>query len=274
MIESLSKLKKGQDVIRLGSLPDEVHMSGYAYRKAFLINQIIRKVHGKSLEWYGYMLARQDEPELVVDIGLGRNATNMNAYTNIDPDEIGKFQESLPLDTIINGWIHSHADLGLRRFSGTDERNHLTVASYVSTILEIPLEKREVMVDDLTTLVKGAEQDMSKGSITLVTDRPVAEARLYELRKGSFSYAVVIGDEGWTEQEIHFTKEDMLTGNMIRDKQSDYGKVGLDIVPPERYFDTQQVRCLVQEVMDKTNVGLVRRFTSRLRGAYNGYKVR
>jgi hypothetical protein len=57
------------------------------------------------------------------------------------------------------------------------------------------------------------EKDMEKGSVCLITDGPITEARIMETVYGSFCYSIVIGDSGWHEQEIHCRTRGFLSGH-------------------------------------------------------------
>jgi hypothetical protein len=196
-------------------------MAEYAMAKAFKINELVRAVHKGSYEWYGYTVADRDDPELIVDIGLPRNDQNLIEYTSISPESIAAYQESLPAEKVINGWIHSHGSLVYKHFSDTDERNQLTVLDYVTALLRKPVAKKEVLINDLVLLVKDrwTEKDLEKGSVSLITDAPIAEASIMETVYGGFCYAIVIGDEGWTKQEIHYKRRGILSGQTVVDKR-------------------------------------------------------
>ncbi|NIR12798.1 MAG: hypothetical protein GWN86_02120, partial [Desulfobacterales bacterium] len=79
--------------------------------KAFKISELVREIHDESYEWYGFTLADKDNPELITDIGLPRNAQNLEEYATINPEGIAEYHDSLAGDTLINGWIHSHGAL-------------------------------------------------------------------------------------------------------------------------------------------------------------------
>ncbi len=200
--------------IKLGGLPEAIAMSRYAQEKSFKINELVREIHGDSFEWYGYTLAARDRPEVVLDIGLPVNEANQQQYVSIDAEKIAAYQENLSAQWLINGWIHSHGDLELRTFSSLDEENHATMLDFVFTQLRRPLAKREVVIDDLALLVgdAGTEADLAGGSVTVITDAPVAKVQILEAVYGGFCYAVVIGDAGWHHQEIHYKERAILSG--------------------------------------------------------------
>ena len=88
---SLSDLErqKPKEVI-LATLPQEISMTRYAKEKAFKISELVREIHHESYEWYGFTLADKDNPELITDIGLPRNAQNLEEYATINPEGIAE----------------------------------------------------------------------------------------------------------------------------------------------------------------------------------------
>jgi len=214
--KDLSRLKRPKPlIITLGSLPQHILMDKYAKDKAFKICERVGVIFEKSFEWYGFTLAKNDHPELIVDIGLPQNDLNLQDYTTLGSNRIAEFQESLSEDVMINGWIHSHGALNYKHFSHTDEENHPTVLDFVAARTRKPLAKKEIAIQDLVLLQKDhfEERDMEKGSVCLITDGPITEARIMETVYGSFCYSIVIGDEGWHEQEIHCRERGILSSH-------------------------------------------------------------
>ncbi len=213
--KDLSQLKRPQPLeITLGSLPQHILMAEYAKEKAFKISELVNMTFEESFEWYGFTLADKDHPELIIDIGLPQNDLNLQDYTTLGSESIAQFQESLQKELIINGWIHSHGALNYKHFSHTDEQNHLIVLDFVAVRTRKPLSKKEVVIQDLVLLAKDRfeAKDMEKGSVSLITDEPITEARIMETVYGSFCYSIVIGDRGWHEQEIHCRARGILSG--------------------------------------------------------------
>lgn len=214
--KSLSELKrqKPKEVI-LATLPQEVSMSHYAREKAFKISELVREIYDESYEWYGFTLADKENPELITDIGLPRNAQNLQEYTAIGPEGIAEYHDSLAEGTIINGWIHSHGALQYMHFSQTDEENQATVLDFVTARLRKTVAKKEIPIQDLRLLVKDEfeEKELEQGSVCLITDAAVSEAMLMETIHGGFSYSIVIGDGGWHEQEIHYQERGVISGH-------------------------------------------------------------
>jgi len=247
--KSLAQLKRppqGETV--LAALPDTIRMTRYAREKAYKINGLVRELYQDSYEWYGFTLARRDDPELIVDIGLPRNEQNILQYTRVHPEKIAAYQESLAAEVLINGWIHSHGKLDLQHFSEIDAENQTTVLDYVAAGWRRPIAKREVVINEVGLLVKGSytEDDVRRGSVTIITDRPVAEVRILETVYGSFSYSIVIGDEGWHHQEIYYKKRGILSGQTA----VSHNEADIVLIDTGRVFTEADIADLSAEVKE------------------------
>ncbi len=249
-IKNLDALKQetiASEVV-LGYLPEKIRVENYALQKGYKVNELVKKVHKSSYEWYGFLLGKKENPEVVVDIGLGESR-NTAGSTEIQAEEIGKFLDSLPADYMINGWIHSHGNLGFRAFSGTDDRNMATVLSFVSLLTRKPLIKREVLIKDLSVLVEGRYDDeaLRKGSVSVVLDGEASKAKLYETVFGSFSYSIVVGDEKWHADHISYERKSLLTGE--RSLTDIVGE--LDLLNTEKTLSAEDLEKLEEEVKTK-----------------------
>lgn len=248
--KSLSELKRPEpQEITFAILPQDILMAVYARKKAFKINALVRTIFEDSFEWYGFTLANRDNPELITDIGLPQNDQNLYDYTTIGSERIADFQESLPVDTIINGWIHSHGAMQFKHFSNTDEKNHLTVLDFVSTRIKKVVAKKEIVIQDLVFLVKDrfVEKDLEKGSVSIITDLPITEASIMETIYGSFCYSIVIGDDGWHEQEIHYKERGLLSGYSMTSSKG----TNIKFVDTGRELTLSDIQALHDEVEEK-----------------------
>ena len=248
--KDLSRLKRPKPlIISLGSLPRHILMAKYAKEKAFKISERVGVIFEKSFEWYGFTLAKNDHPELIVDIGLPQNDLNLQDYTTLGSQRIAEFQESLSEDVMINGWIHSHGALNYRHFSITDEKNHLTVLDFVAARTRKPLAKREIAIQDLVLLEKDRfmQKDLEKGSVCLITDGPITEAKIMETIYGSFCYSIVIGDEGWHEQQIHCREKGILSRHTTVRSQA----ANIEFVDTGRSLSQSDINELSNEVEEK-----------------------
>lgn len=248
--KSLAALKRPdlREVI-LGALPHNIAMTRYAAGKASRINELVRTLHGESLEWYGFTLASPETPEIIADIGLPQNDLNLKVYTALSPERIAAFQETLPDSLIINGWIHSHGALCYKHFSLMDEANHRVVMDFVASGLRIPIAKRQVAIKDLVFLLKDRfnDEDLAAGSVSLITDAPIREATIMETVYGSFCFAVVVGDDGWHEQEIHYREYGVLSGHARFSRQA----AELTLVDTARVMSPSELSILRDEVEKK-----------------------
>jgi hypothetical protein len=248
--KSLTNLKRREPrEIVLATLPEDIAIARFALDKAFKISELVRRLFKDSFEWYGFTLGAWDRPETIIDIGLPVNEENILEYASLLPEKIAAYQEDLPPNLVINGWIHSHGSMDLRKFSAVDEANQRTVLDYVTTKLRQPVAKREIVINDLICLVEGCyqEADLKKGSVSLITDRPVQEAVLLETVVGGFCYAIVVGDSGWHHQEIHYKNRGILSGHsMVHSLE-----VELRYVDCERRLSAEDVRLLSREVLEK-----------------------
>jgi hypothetical protein len=253
--KNLSLLKRPKPLtITLGNLPQHILMTKYAKAKAFKISERVGVIFEKSFEWYGFTLADNDHPELITDIGLPKNDLNQQDYATLGSQRIAEFQESLPEDVMINGWIHSHGALNYRHFSHTDEKNHLTVLDFVATRTRKPLAKKEIAVQDLVFLEKDrfVEKDLEKGSVSLITDGPITEAKIMETVYGSFCYSIVIGDEGWHEQQIHCRERGILSGHTTAWSRS----TNIKFIDTQRTLKPEEIQAIGKEVKEKIQPNL------------------
>ena len=237
-----------QEIV-LASLPEQVLMTDFAKAKAFLVSELVQRVHGEAFEWYGFTLGERARPEVVVDVGLPENDENQEVYTSLTPEGIAAFQETLPAGRIINGWVHSHGTLEYRKFSPVDDINQLTVLDFVTSLLKVPLAKKEVVIRDLALLLLEEEEAarLAAGSVTLLTDVPVGRARLLETVYGGFCFGIVIGDAGWTQQEIHYKTRGVLTGETHVSKR----ETDLTLVETGKVLTTSDLEALELEVKER-----------------------
>jgi len=248
--KKLSELNRSESrEVSLATLPQEITMANIALQKAFKINELVRQIHKESYEWYGFTLASSENPELITDIGLPKNDLNLHDYTTLGSERIAEFQESLPKDVMINGWIHSHGALNYKHFSKTDEQNHRVVLAFIGARFRKPLAKKEIAIQDLVLLVENqlSEGDFEKGSVALITDVPVTEATILETIYGIFCYCIVIGDEGWHEQEIHYKERGILSGHTTVSSE----KAEIKFIDTDTSLTQFDISALSEEVEEK-----------------------
>jgi hypothetical protein len=253
--KTLSQLKRPEPLkIILGTLPQNILMAEYARTRAFKISEMVREIFKDSYEWYGFTLADPVHPEFVIDIGLPENNMNLQDYTTLSSKKIAGFHESMPKNRIINGWIHSHGALHYKHFSTTDEKNNRTVLDFVAAGTRKALAKKEIPIQDLVLLEKDrfSEKDLEKGTVSLITDQPITEAKIVETVYGSFCYCIVIGDDGWHEQQIHYREKSVLSGHSTVWSQS----TNIEFVDTRRTLNPEEIQAIANEVKAKIRPNL------------------
>ena len=125
----------------------------------------------------------------------------------------------------------------------------MTVLDFVAARTRKPLAKQEVAIQDLVLLQKDrfVEKDMDKGSVCLITDGPVTEAKIMETVYGSFCYSIVIGDEGWHEQKIHCREKGILSGHTTASSKS----ANIEFVDTGKTLSQIDINALHDEVKEK-----------------------
>ncbi len=251
----LAELKRaGGYEATLAALPEQIPMTRYALTKAFKISELVREIHRDSYEWYGFTIASRWELELVVDISLPANDQNLLDYARVSSEAIAACQESLSRDQVINGWIHSHGNLPYEKFSFVDDQNQAAVLDYVTALLRKPVAKKEILIRDLTILVKDhwTEKELEQGSVALITDAPITDARIIETIYGSFCYAIVIGDTGWHRQQIHYRRRGILSARETEEQRD----AEIVLMAAEQQLTEAEVEVLKEEVRAKIRPGV------------------
>ena len=253
--KTLSQFKRSEPIKRiLGNLPQAISMAEYAKTKSFKISELVRYTFKESYEWYGFTLADPAHPEFIIDIGLPENDMNLRDYTTLGSKRIAEFHESLPKDRIINGWIHSHGDLNYKHFSSTDKKNNRTVLDFIAAGMRKPLAKKEIPIQDLVLLEKGrfAENELDKGTVSLITDKPITEAKILETVYGSFCYSIIIGDKGWHIQKIYFRERGVLSGHTSETSIT----ADIEFVDTRRTLNPDEIQSIANEVKAKIQPNL------------------
>jgi len=144
--------------------------------------------------------------------------------------------------------------LNYKHFSHTDEDNHLTVLDFVTARTRKPIAKKEIAVQDLVLLEKNrfVEKDLEKGSISIITDGPITEAKIMETVYGSFCYSIVIGDEGWHEQQIHCRERGILSGHTTVWSRS----TNIKFIDTQRTLKPEEIQAIGKEVKEKIQPNL------------------
>jgi hypothetical protein len=125
------------------------------------------------------------------------------------------------------------------------------VLDFVTARLRKTVAKKEIPIQDLQLLVidEFEEKELEEGSVSLITDAVVSEAILMETIYGGFSYSIVIGDEGWHEQEIHYKERSVISGHSHVSKKS--ADLILILIDNGRSLTQAEIIVLSKEVAEK-----------------------
>jgi hypothetical protein len=93
---------------------------------------------------------------------------------------------------------------------------------------------------------------LEKGTVSLITDQPITEAKIVETVYGSFCYCIVIGDDGWHEQQIHYREKSVLSGHSTVWSQS----TNIEFVDTRRTLNPEEIQAIANEVKAKIRPNL------------------
>ncbi|MBI2583760.1 MAG: hypothetical protein HYW25_03780 [Candidatus Aenigmarchaeota archaeon] len=114
------------------TFPKTVRIGRGAMEKAYAICDAVKEARG-SIEWYGLLVSRKEEPVIVRDVAIG-NQRSTSGHTEIDGEELavlaGSIRREFGDEFTVTGWIHSHGSLPAF-FSDTDQTNMLNVLNSV-----------------------------------------------------------------------------------------------------------------------------------------------
>jgi hypothetical protein len=259
VIKDLDLLRKksgnGLEVI-IEELPKKVKIIDYALEKGFTINRLVREIYGRSYEWYGFLIAEKKQPEVIIDIGIPENAVNSYTYTKVEPEQVQKFlielKENGKDDYFVNGWIHSHGNLGFRQFSSTDEQNMKVMLNFTSSHTTKPIAKKEVLISNLAVVSQNGKpiEEILKendGSIVIITQNEPGELRIFDTIYGCFGYSIVIGDEGWSKQKIMYRKHSIIS--RIDEYWTEDAEI--ELIETEKRIENVELEALKEEIKQK-----------------------
>ena len=165
-------------------VPEKVKYEDYVLKKANAICKLVKEKYG-AMEWYGFLVAREENPQVITDIALGVQKAG-SAHVGISEEEIAKVMEELEEELTIVGWIHSHADMHWVEFSGIDERNIRTVASSVSLNTQVVSKFEEIEIDYPALLIS---KD-GKEELFVTQDEELVRGELEKLKDYKISLIV------------------------------------------------------------------------------------
>ena len=189
--------------------PKKLLIEDHALKKAHEICVRVREHCGGPREWYGYLMAREADLRVVVDILLERNDEMSRHYTRISGKAIAQAADrARGAQGRIVGGIHSHA-ASYVFFSHVDDRNIAQVVSSVS-LDTAKLTAREELLDPLVVDMGGEAHTEGAALCVQLDVQPgtsVAGARLLAPVFTGWSYNLVINDRRETDAEVAVLEE-------------------------------------------------------------------
>ena len=201
-------------------IPSTVRIGDGALDKAQRICDLVKKIHGISMEWYGFMISKKDRPDTVIDIVIGHQESNA-AHTQMDGASISevshRVQTSMP-DSLITGWIHSHANFGTI-FSETDQNNMETVLNSVYLNTRTPTRVPYQLIEGEMNITYDQAGKLATISGSLDTDMHVQvqgipvrnynnlAIRMLQPVLVGWSYSLVVNEKGNRSGHVNCKKE-------------------------------------------------------------------
>jgi len=222
-----AKKQLRSDYAREPQVPQSMKIAKGAMDKAHAICKLVKEANGNSAsEWYGYLIARADSPEIVRDLYLPEQASGaahtslMGAMVAVAPHNV---EAEFGKQYAIVGWIHSHADFSTF-FSSVDENNMLTVLNGVQMNTRQLGWRPWEIIQGNSILEKGAKGELIVSG-ALETDPKIvlpkdlaakllaanltqAEIKnLYQCLQPvfvGFSYSIVVNDAGHKRADVTY----------------------------------------------------------------------
>lgn len=209
--------------------PSPIKIGVGAIKKAYKICEFVKDVHKRSIEWYGLMISKKDEPDVVRNVVIGSQQSS-DAHTAMKGDEIGKLiyniEKEFGEDWIVNGWIHSHANFSTF-FSGTDDRNMETVLNSVYRNTRKGFKEAFKAIEGRRNAVydKNKKEIIISGSLDTdaqivfpvdefnlesLTEEQIKKVIKLKIRKPvlvGWSYSIVVNDKSDKKGHINYKKE-------------------------------------------------------------------
>lgn len=269
-------------------LPAKVRIGEGALEKAYMVCDLVRHVHRRPGEWYGFMVAPKSEPEVVRDILIGYQRST-TGHTKIEGDAIGRAVEVLKKakggEWVINGWIHSHGGTGVF-FSGMDDNNNWDVLNSVyhntAKIHQMPYRliegRRTIGYDRGTGLLKisgtfdtdpvieiplGAASKSERRHLR----RALEKIKVSQAVKAGWSYAIVVNDKSENKGHINYTEERLMEGK----RELTHSDADVEIVEGAEYKLNTNKNALKREVEAKIRdpyAGPVTKFVRKFKRKY------
>ncbi|MBI5065964.1 Mov34/MPN/PAD-1 family protein [Candidatus Woesearchaeota archaeon] len=192
-----------------------IHVTEYAFEKAFAYARLMCSIAGRTMECGGYLIAPKDSKDLIAtDAYLARDQEVQEGFFEVHAEDVIKAGRELDKQGFkVLGWWHSHGFLRTF-FSGTDDKGQRTVLNEISAVnyISIPEEKE----------LKNLESKVENGKLLLFDKKN--PLRKYELQvKGDPNTVKVEGLKLLGEKRVGFAYG--LVVNAWKDKRVPYAEI-------------------------------------------------
>ncbi len=193
-----------------------IHITEYAFEKAFAYARIMCAVAGRTMECGGYLVAPKYSGNIIAtDAFLARDQEVQEGFFEVHAEDVIKAGREIDQKGLkVLGWWHSHGFLKTF-FSSTDDKGQMTVLNEISAINYVSkFEEQEV---------KNLERKIENGNLVLFDK--VNFGKKYALKvKGDPNSVQVEGLKLLNERRTGFAYG--LVVNAWKDKRVPYAEIG------------------------------------------------
>jgi len=233
-----------------------LHISKFAFDKAFRYAQLVMKRKKRSVEVGGLLSKPKDATDRVArNAYLVKDQDVRESFYELSPEGVLRARKDLEeLGEVPVGWWHSHGRMGTFH-SNTDDDNQLVTLNqiapfnYITKHVEKTISNLETRIDGSTVTIFDPSDPSRKFAITLKDEDPelVAEKlKLTEEKRIGFTYSFVVNHHRWKRFRVPYCElatRDLCT-NCLSSKED-------SIKVPYQLFDEDEVFKLDNDAMNK-----------------------
>lgn len=258
--------------------PKKVKITSGVLDKAQYICQTVKEIGGNDYEWYGLLVAKENDIETACDIILPGSQDVTGSHVSVTGDDlikagekVKKLNEYLDADDQyrIIGWIHNHGSFDTFH-SSTDHRNTIEMLKKVRFDTSRPISANRALMKSPKDIKWKGDRLVIEGSpdepiieyalpmdelrakgITKTEAKKLAEnilaeksMKVMESKKLGFCYSVVVNNRNDTPySEVAVYEESGVSGTERIDKT----RVELDVVNQDLPFGEEVLRAELEQ---------------------------
>ena len=193
---------------------DQLHISSYAYQKAFSYARLVMDKRPGSVEIGGFLTQPRDSKDRVVrDAFLARDQRVSRYEYMLDADSVLKAKKELDeRGERILGWWHSHGRFDTFH-SKIDDENQQTIlrqiapSNYVVVSKEKDLKDLQSVVDGDDLVLWDSYEPSTKFRIKLKDENPnsvIKNMRIISDKRIGFAYSFVVNHHRWIDKRVPY----------------------------------------------------------------------